>query len=219
MKHTFPFRGTRWIPVVTLLLILFSGAGRAQSLGDQARELRKANPPRPAHELTEDDLPRQDEMLSSESCPLPEHMVETTACEVNRDPERFDGKLVSLRGRVHVDDDGMDLREDGCGGVLVVHSEDIGRRDPQGYRTCHGPKFRQMHQLVTTTVHVDQIRGRPCPRCTIHPEVMATLIGRVQANPHADNTTGSGDRTGFGFANEYRARVVLFSVREFTEIK
>ncbi len=203
---------------VTLLLIIvsFPEASRGQSLGEQARELRKSNPPPPAHEITEDDLPRQDEMLTRESCPLPEKVIETTACEVSRNPQRFDEKLVAIRGRVHVSGNAMDLREEGCGAVLVVHSEDIGMRDRQGYRTCHGPRFRQMHQLVMTPRYVDQLQGRSCsPRCPVYPEVTATFIGRIQANPREGSVSGYNERSGFGFANEYAARVVLFAVKEF----
>ncbi len=189
-------------------------------MGDQARQLRKSNPPPPAHEITEDELPRQDELLTSESCPLPEKVAETTACEVSRNPERFDGKLVAIRGRVHVNGNAMDLREEGCGAVLVVHSEDIGVRDRDGYRTCHGPRFRQMHQLVTTPRYVDQAQGRYCsPRCALYPEVTATFIGRVQANPREGSVSGYNERSGFGFANEYPARVVLFAVKEFTPVR
>jgi len=221
MEHTFPIRGPRWRSATLLLFFFFvvaSGVSVAQSLGDQARALRKAHPSRPTHEITEDELPHQDRMLSSERCHIPERVLETTACEVSLHPERFDGKLVSIRGLVHVSDAGTDLREDGCGGVLVVHAEDIGYRDPQGYRTCHGPTFRRMHQLVMTPVQVTQVRGHFCsPRCTIQPTVDATLIGRVQANP---DFGGSGSkRRDFGYYGEYRARVVLFSVREFSELK
>ncbi len=222
MKSTYPFLGVRWIPAVTLFLIIvsFPGAGRGQSLGEQARELRKSNPRPPAHEITEDDLSRQDEMLTHESCPLPEKVIETAACEVARRPDRFDGKLVAIRGRVHVNDNAMDLREDGCGAVLVVHSEDVGVRDREGYRTCHGPRFRQMHQLVTTPHYVDRVRDRYCsPRCAVYPEVAATFIGRVQANPREGSVTGYNERSGFGFANEYSARVVLFAVKEFKPIR
>lgn len=222
MKQILPFRGQRCIPAVTLLLIivLASEVGQGQSLGEQARELRKSNPQRSAHEITEDELPRQDELLTNESCPVPERVVETTACEVSRNPQRFDGKLVALRGEVHVTGHGMDLREDGCGAVLVVHSEDLLVRDRQGYRTCHGPKFRQVHQLVMSPRYVDQVQGRYCsPRCPVYPEVTATFIGRIQANPHDESTAGYNEHTGFGFANEYRARVVLFAVREFKQVK
>lgn len=202
------------------LLLILCGAGWAQSLGEQARELRKSNPPRPAHEITEDDLPRQDSMLSSESCPLPQHVISTTACEVSLHPERFDGQLVSIRGRVHVADNTMDLRDNGCGGVLVVHSEDVGGRDRQGYRTCHGPRFRQMNQLVNGTEAVEQVHGRMCsPRCSVHPDIEATMLGRVQVNPHPESAGASRENAGFGFGNEYRVRVVLFSVKEFKETK
>ncbi len=222
MKPTFPFPGTRWIPAVTLLLIIlsFPGAGRGQSLGEQARELRKSNPRPPVHEITEDDLSRQDEMLTHESCPLPEKVIETTACEVARRPDRFDGKLVAIRGLVHMKGNSMDLREEGCGAVLVVHSEDIGIRDRQGYRTCHGPRFRQLYQLVTTPHSVDRVQERYCsPRCTVYAEVTATFVGRIQANLREGSVSGYNERSGFGFANEYPARVVLFAVKEFKPVR
>ena len=140
----------------------------------------------------------------------------TSICEVSRNPESFDGKVVSLRATVVSGFEvfAISSPEEECGGMWLEYSEggptaSTSLAVPRQRRvpvTVHKDRnFRRFQSLLRAEMH-PRTRDNTCMDCHRY-EVTATMVGRIDY---------AGKEMGYGHMNSYKLQFELISVSDVT---
>ena len=148
-----------------------------------------------------------------EHSPLPQALddpeTSATICEVANNPDRFNGEMVTVRGRVRIDFEEFELPTSHCDHprmdhILLEYGDALERRGKPGFQTI--PSLRNSN--------AGRMPGGS--GCHLY-QVTATFIGRLDGVPTTlcpDGTTQCPRGSGFGHLGLSSGRLVIRSVSD-----
>jgi hypothetical protein len=170
------------------------------------------------------ELPGTPTMEATTDDPFP-----TPLCETVKDPPSFNGKMVTLRGRVQIAFENFELSATGCparkiDGIWLEYGKgskrqptiwccgEVSPRDAE-VTLIQNKEFHRFHRYLTA-----QRRTKGCyfGQCYLY-SVTATLTGRLDAVPTVtcpDGKSQCPEHGGFGHFGVFSARLVIQSVAD-----